>query len=882
VPRSGHRLRGTYRLQLHAGFTFDGAAAIVPYLAALGVSHVYTSPILQAAPRSTHGYDVVDHSRISDELGGPEGHARLHAALAAHGLGHVLDIVPNHMALAGRANAWWWDVLENGPASRHAAAFDIDWAGGDHRSFARVLMPILGDQFGRVLEAGELHLERQGGSFVVCYYEHEAPISPRSLDDLLHRAAAAADSDELDRIATALGELPHALNTDPAAVAERHRGKEVLRHQLAELLVDRELADVLDATVAAINSDADALEGLLARQNYRLASWRTAKEELDYRRFFNIETLAGVRVEDPAIFAASHALIVELAAAGAVDELRVDHIDGLRDPVGYLDRLVRLVRVPVVVEKILEADEELPPEWPVAGTTGYEFARAVDGLFVDGENEAAMTAVYETFVKNSISYDEVVAASKQQIMRDDLRAELERLTGLLAAVCQRHRRHVDHTRHELREALRAVLAVFPVYRTYVRAGSPPTPTDRARIDAATKRAARDRPDLDSELFAFLADVLAGDVEGADEVELAIRFQQVSSPVMAKGVEDTAFYRYNRLVSLNEVGGDPGRFGTTVDEFHRANAGAARSHPQRMLTLSTHDTKRSSDVRARIHLLSEIPARWARTVARWHELTAPHRSAAGPDPALAYLAYQTLVGAWPITPERLSAYLEKAAKEAKEHTSWTEPRAAFDDAVRSFVEGSLGDAAFVSEVEAFLVEHRVVERGQVNALAQTALLLTAPGVPDIYQGTDIWDLSLVDPDNRRPVDYAERRRLLDAAVTLDDALAKAAEGGPKLWLITRVLADRRRCGDAYDDPVYVPLAAHGSKARHVVAFARRDTVVVVPRLVIGLGDDWQSTALALPPGRWRDVVTDTTVHGGVAVEMADLLGRFPVAVLGRER
>jgi (1->4)-alpha-D-glucan 1-alpha-D-glucosylmutase len=882
VLRPGRPVRCTYRLQLHGGFTFDDAAAIVPYLAALGVSHVYTSPILQAAPGSTHGYDTVDHARISDELGGAGGYARLQAALAAHGLGHVLDIVPNHMALAGRANAWWWDVLENGPASPHAAAFDIDWAGGDQRSFARVLMPILGDQYGRVLEAGELRLERRGGSFVVCYYDHEAPISPRSLDELLHRAAAAADSDELDRIATAFGRLPHALNTDPQAVAERHRGKEILRRQLAELLVDRDLARIVDATVAAVNADFDALEALLARQNYRLASWRTANEELDYRRFFNIETLAGVRVEDPAVFGASHALIAELTAAGAVDELRVDHIDGLRDPSGYLERLVAVTGVPVVVEKILEADEDLPPDWPVAGTTGYEFARRVDGLFVDGDNEAAMTAVYETFVRNAVSYDEVVTASKQHIMRDDLRAEVERLTGLLAAVCQRHRRHVDHTRHELRETLRAVLAAFGVYRTYVRAGAPPSAVDQGRIDAATKRAARDHPDLDGELFSFLGDVLAGQVEGGEELELAIRFQQVSSPVMAKGVEDTAFYRYHRLVSLNEVGGDPGHFGTTADEFHRANAAAARSRPHRMLTLSTHDTKRSGDVRARIHLLSEIPAQWARTVARWHELTASHRSPAGPDAALAYLTYQTLVGAWPITAERMSAYLEKAAKEAKEHTSWTDPRPAFDEAVTAFVEGSLADSAFVAEVEAFLDEHRLVERGRVNALAQTALLLTAPGVPDIYQGTDLWHLSLVDPDNRRAVDYLQRRRLVDAIASVDDACALAAEGGPKLWLTTRVLADRRRCGNGYDDPTYDPLAAQGAKARHVVAFARRDTVVVVPRLPIGLGDDWQSTTLPLPTGRWRDVVTDETIAGGATVEVAELLARFPVAVLTRDR
>jgi (1->4)-alpha-D-glucan 1-alpha-D-glucosylmutase len=881
VPRPGRPLRCTYRLQLHAGFTFDDAAAVIPYLAALGVSHVYTSPILQAAPHSTHGYDVVDHSRINDELGGAEGYARLQTVLAAHGVGHVLDIVPNHMALAGRANAWWWDVLENGPASRHAAAFDIDWAGGDQRSAARVLMPILGDQFGRVLEAGELHLERRDGSFIVCYYDHEAPISPRSLDDLVHDAAARAGCEELDAIATALGALPHARNTNPVAVAERHRGKELLRERLATLLLDPKLAHAVDARLGDINADPDALEALLARQNYRLASWRTAKEELDYRRFFNIETLVGLRVEDPAIFAASHAVVAELASAGAVDELRVDHIDGLRDPSGYLERLTGTVAVPVVVEKILGPDEELPPEWPVAGTTGYEFARRVDGLFVDGDNEAAMTAVYETFVGDAATYGDVVAASKQQIMRDDLRAEVERLTGLLAAVCQRRRRHVDHTRHELRETLRAVLAAFSVYRTYVRPGYPTSATDRARIAAAVERAACGPPDLDAELLTFLGRLLAGDETGGDELELAVRFQQVSSPVMAKGVEDTAFYRYNRLISLNEVGGAPGRFGTSVAEFHRENVASAATHPASMLTLSTHDTKRSGDVRARIHLVSEIPADWARAVADWHELAAAHRSAAGPDRALAYLAYQSLVGAWPVTAERLAAYLDKAAKEAKEHTSWTDPRPAFDEAVAAFARGVVGDPAFVDAVEAFLAEHRLVELGRINAVAQTALLLTAPGVPDIYQGTDVWDLSLVDPDNRRPVDFERRARLLDTVGSVADAVAADADGGPKLWLIRRVLADRAARPDAYADPAYRPIDAAGPKAGHVVAYARRDTVVVVPRLLVGLGGDWQSTTVALPAGRWRDVVTDTTIDGADAVALAQILETFPVAVLARD-
>jgi len=885
VRPPGPPLRATYRVQLHAGFTFDDAAAIVPYLAALGVSHLYTSPILQAAPGSTHGYDVVDHARINVEQGGAEGYERLLAVLAEHGLGHVLDIVPNHMAIAGRANAWWWDVLENGPASRHARAFDIDWAGGDARSAARVLVPVLADQIGRVLEAGELSIGRQGGSFTVCYFDHELPVSPRTLDELLGAAATAAGSDELASLATAFGHLPHATDTDPAAVAERHRDKELLRERLATLLErDPAVAAAVDQRLGVINDDPDALDALLQRQNFRLASWRTASEELDYRRFFNIETLVGLRIEDPSVFAPAHTLIAELVGRGAVQELRVDHVDGLRDPAEYLERLDALSGgTPVVVEKILEGDEELPA-WPVAGTTGYDFAKRVDGLFVDGDAVDAVTAAYVAFTGDDRTYDDVVAGAKQHIMRDELRAEVERITGMLAAVCQHHRRHRDHTRHELREAVRATLAAFAVYRTYVRAGHATTAVDRGHIDDAVKRVAAARPDVDAELLTFLGRLLAGDVDGAEELELAIRFQQVSAPVMAKGVEDTAFYRYQRLISLNEVGGDPGTFGTTVAEFHLANERAARRHPHGMLTLSTHDTKRSNDVRARIHLLSELAAEWAVAVDEWHGLTADHRQPAGPDRSTELLLYQTLVGAWPITVERMVAFAEKATKEAKVHTSWTSPDPAFDAAVRQFLEGALVDPAFVAAVERFLAEHQIDERGRVNSLAQTALLLTSPGVPDIYQGTDGWDLSLVDPDNRRPVDYGTRRRLLDAIGTTADAVAAGDEGGPKLWLIERVLADRRQRPDAYGGAPYNPLTATGPAARHVVAYERRDTVVVVPRLVVGLAglaDGWHGTTLELPAGAWRDVITGVETDGG-PVAVAALLAAFPVAVLARSR
>jgi (1->4)-alpha-D-glucan 1-alpha-D-glucosylmutase len=918
APTPGSRPRvATYRVQLHAGFTFDDAAAIADYLAELGVSHLYCSPYLQAAPGSTHGYDVVDHGRLNSELGGAEGHRRLVERLAGAGLGQVLDIVPNHMALAGRANAWWWDVLENGPSSVYASYFDIDWDPPQRKLAATVLMPVLGDQYGRVLEAGELVIRRQDGSFTVRYYDHEAPISPRTLGELLTKAAARAGSEELESLAVAFGRLPHGRRTDRAAVVERHRDKEVLRARLADLCRARpEVGKAIDAEVEALNRDPDALDDLLGQQNYRLAYWRTGAEELSYRRFFDIETLAGLRVEDEAVFADTHRLILGLVADGTVDGLRVDHVDGLADPEGYLARLRDATGGGyVAVEKILQADEELPGSWPVAGTTGYDFLNHAGRLFVDPLQEAAMLGCYIRFTGRQQPYAEVAHAAKHQIMREDLVAEVERLTGLLADVCERHRRHRDHTRRELRDALREIVAAFPVYRTYARAGHPVLAADQARVAAAVDTAWRRRPDLDAELLGFIGELLTGGFPGEAEASFAVRFAQVSAPVMAKGQEDTAFYRHLPLISLNEVGGDPGRFGRASsarsdgsdadprteedgpEDFHRAMAAAARHWPEAMLTLSTHDTKRSGDVRARISVLSELPEQWESAVARWSDRNEPHKRDIWPDRNAEYLLYQTLVGAWPIGEGRAAAFMQKAAKEAKVHTSWVDPNADYDDALAAFVTAVLADRDFVADLEGFLAEHRIVERGRVNSLAQTALLLTCPGIPDLYQGTELWDLSLVDPDNRRPVDYSRRRALLEGLVHAgpEQALARAEEGGPKLWLIHRVLGHRRRHPQAYGPGSgYEPLDVRGPGARHAVAFERTGGLaVIVPRLAAdpGTGEPesrrragdtaWPGTTVELPGGGWVDVLTGERVAGG-SVSVADLLERFPVAVLGRER
>jgi (1->4)-alpha-D-glucan 1-alpha-D-glucosylmutase len=879
------RRAATYRIQLHAGFSFDDAAAITGYLAALGVSHLYCSPVLQAAAGSTHGYDVVDHGRLNGELGGAAGYRRLAQARADAGLGLVLDIVPNHMALAGRANAWWWDVLENGPSSRYAGHFDIDWDPPERKLTATVLMPVLGDQYGRVLEAGELVLDRNGGSFTVRYYDHEAPISPRTLGEPLARAAARAGSAELESLAAAFGRLPHGHRTDPAAVAERHRDKEVLRDRLADLCAARsEVAKAIDAEIDALNRDPDALDDLLREQNYRLAYWRTGADELSYRRFFDIETLAGLRVEDEAVFEDTHRLILGLIADGTADGLRVDHVDGLADPEGYLERLQHATSgAYVVVEKILQAEEELPASWPVAGTTGYEFLNRVTELFTDPRGAAAMRAYYARFTGLQQDFAEVAHAAKHQIMREELVAEIERLTGLLADVCERHRRHRDHTRRQLRDALREIIAAFAVYRTYPRPGHPVSEADRARVAAAADAAFRRRPDLDAELLRFVGDLLTGAYPGEPEAAFAVRFAQVSAPVMAKGVEDTAFYRYQPLICLNEVGGDPGTFGRPPESFHRAMADAARDRPEAMLTLSTHDTKRSGDVRARISLLSELPEAWENAVGRWARRNREHKQDGWPDRNAEYLLYQTLAGAWPIDAGRAGAFMQKAAKEAKVHTSWTDPNAGYDDALSAFVTAVLADPGFVADLEEFLAGNRLVELGRVNSLAQTALLLTCPGIPDLYQGTEVWQESLVDPDNRRPVDYQRRRDLLDrlAGAGPQQALALAGEGGPKLWLIHRVLAHRRRHPAAYGPGSgYRPLPVTGAKARHAVAFERDGGLaVVVPRLVAALGGDWAGTEVALPAGAWVDVLTGDPADGGPA-QVAALLRRFPVAILGK--
>ena len=848
-------IRSTYRLQLTPDFGFDEAAAVADYLRDLGFSHVYCSPYLQAAPGSTHGYDVVDHRRVNADLGGASAHQRMCATFGQMELGQVLDIVPNHMAIGVRENEWWWDVLENGPSSVYASFFDVAWDPPETKLRNTVLLPVLGDHYGRVLDAGEIRLAREGGAFVVRYYENAAPVAPRTFDTLLEAANERMPVDELESLAAAFGKLPPAWATDTESVRERHRDKEVLKDRLAALCEEHpEIASAIDAVVADLNADADQLDALLERQNYRLAYWRTAGQELDYRRFFDINTLIGLRIEDEQVFEATHAVVLDFVRRGVLDGLRIDHPDGLRDPAGYLRRLADGTGGGwVVVEKILEPGETLPPEWATAGTTGYEFLNRVGGLFVDPAGEAAMTSLYASLTGQSTDYEEVVLEKKAGVLQDALAADLTRLTALFVDVCEHHRRYRDYTRNELHEVLKEVVVRFPVYRTYICPGRPPTERDVHYVTEAVESAREARPDLDAELFAFLRDVLLQAVPGGVEEELTARFQQLTSPVMAKGVEDTTFYVFNRLVSLNEVGGDPSRFGVSVTEFHDAMAVAQRDWPNAMLTTSTHDTKRSEDVRARISLLSEIPRQWGEAVTRW---MAAHP---GPDRNTEWFFWQTLVGAWPWSAARAVAYMEKAAKEAKTHTSWTDPAPEFDSAVAAWVRSVFDDSAVMDDVEAFVAP--LVEPGRVNSLAQTLIKLTSPGVPDVYQGNELWDLSLVDPDNRRPVDFERRRELLASGAR------DMESGAAKLWVTRCALDVRNRRPEMHGS--YTPLSGEG-----VVAFVRGDVVATVaPRLVMSSA----AGHVDLPERAWRNVLTGEEVSGGKRLA-AELFGQFPVALL----
>jgi (1->4)-alpha-D-glucan 1-alpha-D-glucosylmutase len=882
--------RATYRVQLRAEFDFAAAAAQADYLADLGVSHVYCSPYTQAAAGSTHGYDVVDPTRVSDDLGGTGGHRAMCDALRANGLSQLLDIVPNHMSIADRRNRWWWDVLADGQGSPYSSFFDIDWEVDEPRLRHRILLPVLGDQVGRVLEDGLIRLVREDGSLLIAYLDNRYPLSMETVAELL----AATRDPGVGDVVSAIAHLPDGV--DEPSRRQRFEARQSIAERLAGVAYGTSPGAGIDTVLAAISSDVAALDRVLNEQHHRLARWTMAVEDVNYRRFFDINTLVALRMEDPAVFAECTALVAELVQRGDVDGLRVDHIDGLRRPIQYAQRL-RDATSPttwLLAEKILEHDEQ-PPPWALDGTSGYDFLAVVNGLFVDPSGKDALVAVHQEFTGQPSDFAAFALDGKREILRTTLVSDVERLTGLLANICDAYPAQRDHTHSEIRDAIVELVATVPVYRTYIDPRTPPpSDLDASIIRGAARAAQSNAPDIDHRLLDFIADLFvlgeASDVATAEEdphlaeSDLVLRLQQLCAAATAKGVEDTACYRQLVLVSLNEVGDSPAHFGMDVAEFHARNAHNQVTRPLALLATSTHDTKRSEDVRCRIDLLSEVPGEWAAAVHRWRGMNGVHSHDGMPGPSMEYLLYQTLVGAWPVSTDRAVAYMEKAAHEAKRETSWLQPADTYDGALRDFVTAVLADARFVADIEGFV--NTLVDWGRINSLSSTLLKLVSPGVPDIYQGCELWDLSLVDPDNRRPVDYELRRALLAGAAGRLPAAAWAGDrdsGAAKLLLIRDALALRARRPDAFDEGgAYAPIRAQGEFADDVIAFIRgvpEAVIAIAQRRPLARRGQWGDTMIPLPDGDWRNLCDGTSVAPG-RIAVHDLLASFPVALLER--
>jgi (1->4)-alpha-D-glucan 1-alpha-D-glucosylmutase len=930
----------TYRLQVHGGFPLTAARDVSAYLARLGAGAVYTSPYFAAAPGSTHGYDVCNHNEINEELGGAAAHAEFVAALKAHDLLHVVDFVPNHMGIGTGTNAWWNDVLENGPSSPTAKYFDIDWTPVKTELHAKLLLPILGDQYGRVLERGELQLMFSDGSLTLRYFDTELPINPRH-GARVYRAAvdpAAAtlgqDNSQLNEflsIIASLENLPPSTATDPSSMAERQREQEVARGRLARLLADSPvIRAAIEAAVVGFNGEPgrpesfDQLHELLESQAYRLSHWRTASHEINYRRFFDINTLAGLRVEDPDVFEETHRLIGQLIAADAVQALRIDHTDGLFNPARYFSMLQdlaarswRITREPerngrsdrpmhVLAEKILSGRESLPHRWSVHGTTGYNYLNDLNGIYIDTGQARAVRRAYAKLTGCTDPFDDVLYRSKRLIMETAMASELTVLTHMLDRIAEGSRRSRDFTRDSLRDVIVEVAACFPVYRTYVDEDGW-TPEDRAVVERAIARARRRNPAMEASLFDFFREVMlprdvetdplpndrrggyppATQEEARERLRFAMRLQQYTGPVQAKGLEDTAFYRHNLLLSINEVGGDPSRFGRSIADFHNANLRRRHEWPYEMLTTATHDTKLGEDVRARVNVISELATEWAREVSKWMRTNKGLRTLTESEPAPdrndEYRFYQALVGVWPADlpaavreaprelVERMQTYMLKAVREAKVHTSWLTPNQPYEQALNRFVERVLTGTGGVRFIPLMLTLQRwIAAAGMVNSLSQVAVKLGSPGVPDVYQGTELWDLSLVDPDNRRPVDFSLRQTMIEEVDSIlclpyQDRVARVAalidswpDGRIKLLTTAAGLRIRRSDPDLFLQGDYVPLETENSVAGAAVAFARiygqRAALYVGPRLSARLVEPAESTSMrpVLPLGadKWK--------------------------------
>ena len=949
----------TYRLQFNRNFTFSQAAQLVPYLAELGISHCYASPYLRARPGSLHGYDIVDHHQLNPEIGTLEEYEKFVSALHHHRMGQILDIVPNHMGIMGSDNGWWLDVLENGEASAYADFFDIDWYPLKDELQGKVLVPVLGDQYGIILDRGQLRLtfDKEKGEFSLHYFRHRFPVNPGEYPRILsyglealeqRLAAEKEDLLEFQSLISAFNHLPGREETAPEKRAERLRDKEIHKHRLAALCArSSEIAQFLVQVVERINGNGsdpasfDALHELIKAQAYRLAFWRVAADDINYRRFFDVNDLAALRQEDENVFKQTHEFVLELLRKGKIDGLRIDHPDGLYNPQQYFERLqcgdgsprgedCGAQRPYIVAEKILTSEEELPEDWPIDGTTGYNFANLVNGLFVDPASERKMDQVYRLFIGAHTDFKELVYECKKLVMDRSLNSELNVMASHLSRIALADRHTCDFTLKSLRDALTEIVACFPVYRTYVTEQHV-SASDRAYISEAVSCAKAKTTAAESSVYDFIGEILlTSRLEGRPQFyqrsvkHFAMRFQQYTSALMAKGLEDTCFYRYNRLISLNEVGGDPLRFGITPEEFHRKMEHLAQVWPNQMVTTSTHDSKRSEDVRARINVLSEMPLAWHRHVRGWRKLNRDKKTLCGgieaPTANDEYLLYQTLIGAWPFGldnkgpgetfVERICDFMRKATREAKENTNWANPNQDYELAVSRFVESVLESKEFRDSFLPF--QRKIAYFGMLNSLSQTLIKLTAPGVPDIYQGNELWEFSLVDPDNRRPVDYKARQRTLQLLKTRFESshrptggkvreLAQNMEDGQiKLYTLWKILVLRNQRPELFREGEYIPLRVTGEKAKHVLAFARKSAdeglITAAPRLcaellggklnMFGNRATWGDTRIELLPTletRFANLLTGELVeserHGNTqSVPLTRLFANFPGALL----
>ena len=976
----------TYRLQFNNRFRFEDARRLVPYLRRLGVSHCYASPILKARAGSPHGYDIIDHKQLNPEIGTEEEFRRLVAELKNHGMGLILDAVPNHMGVGHGTNPWWQDVMQNGRASAYADFFDIDWEPLKAELRNKVLVPILGKPYGEDLEEGNIQVHFEDAHFIVKYFDKTFPIDPQTIPLIF---ASAADprryrSNDADPALVALyslihffGKLPVHSVTDPDQVARRQREIPRLFDQLRKLTcesstVRTEISEALKALNGTSDNrhTFDRLHELLEAQVYRLAFWRVSGEEINYRRFFDINDLVGLRMENQRVFAETHKLFRTLLAEGLISGLRIDHPDGLLNPTQYFRRLQRLFAASqclgdppqpplaadgielevhsvfsqldsinrqaplyLLVEKILEPGEDLPRYWAVDGSVGYDFANLVNGILIDNRNERFFTNLYHRVIGGAVNVERLIYQSKKLIMQRALASEVNVLTHMLNEISNRDRRARDFTRGVLREAIRETIACFPVYRTYIDERGNVTDCDRDHIHQAISLAKRRNALLASAVFDFLQSILLLEGNSGDatiygyreQLYFTLKFQQLTGPVMAKGLEDTACYVYTRFISVNEVGGSPANFGIPVAEFHRANQMRAQQWPHTMLSSSTHDTKRSEDVRARLDVLSEMPRTWASHVMKWRRINRNRKPAlldgrTVPDDNEEYLLYQTLVGAWSMRMvgegqriefvRRIQQYMEKAVHEAKVNVSWLNPDPDYVAGMNEFLEKTLSPTyrgktnLFWDSLQKFLPA--VSFFGGINALTQTLLKLTAPGMPDVYQGQEMWDFSLVDPDNRRPVDFRLRSRVLDELSTrsgdriaiCQELLREFYDGRIKMWVTMCALNLRLDRKDLFQQGTYVPLQVTHGKEEHVVAFARvhetEAIVIAAPRLSYTLmkgreeppiGAVWADSELSLPPEatgkQLRNIFTGEIFPAGQSLLCREVFATFPLALLAAQ-